>query len=87
MHLKLQEIKQYLLELQNSICNELEKIDGKAKFQSDVWQRTEGGGGDDAAVVVAVRASFRCRRGTADCFGLSKICHLKQAFIILIKIK
>ena len=50
MHLKLQEIKQYLLELQNSICNELEKIDGKAKFQSDVWQRTEGGGGDSRVI-------------------------------------
>lgn len=32
-------------ELQLFICNELEKVDGKAKFSEDAWQRAEGGGG------------------------------------------
>lgn len=32
-------------ELQKFICNYLEKIDGKAKFISDSWQRMDGGGG------------------------------------------
>jgi coproporphyrinogen III oxidase len=31
--------------LQTRICDALEKLDGEAKFQSDLWQRPEGGGG------------------------------------------
>lgn len=35
----------FILELQNTICSTLEKIDGKATFEEDHWQREEGGGG------------------------------------------
>ena len=35
----------YILGLQNTITAELEKIDGKATFQEDLWERPEGGGG------------------------------------------
>jgi len=35
----------YILTLQNSICNNLEEIDGKAVFAEDIWERPEGGGG------------------------------------------
>lgn len=35
----------YILELQQSICNALEATDGKASFQEDRWIRDEGGGG------------------------------------------
>ena len=38
-------VKQYLLGLQESICQALEAEDGKARFQQDEWQRPEGGGG------------------------------------------
>ena len=31
--------------LQDHICGELEIEDGKAKFQEDLWERSEGGGG------------------------------------------
>ncbi|MBB6459736.1 oxygen-dependent coproporphyrinogen oxidase [Flammeovirga kamogawensis] len=31
--------------LQNDICRDLELIDGKAKFQEDLWERPGGGGG------------------------------------------
>ena len=31
--------------LQTSICSGLEKLDGTASFQSDTWERSEGGGG------------------------------------------
>ncbi|MDR0802470.1 oxygen-dependent coproporphyrinogen oxidase [Fluviicola sp.] len=31
--------------LQLFICNELERVDGKAIFLEDLWERTEGGGG------------------------------------------
>jgi coproporphyrinogen III oxidase len=32
-------------ELQSTICKGLEDLDGKEFFQSDVWERNEGGGG------------------------------------------
>ena len=35
----------YLKRLQASITNELERIDGKANFDADEWQREAGGGG------------------------------------------
>lgn len=46
----LNEIKSYLITLQNQICNALEIIDGKSKFQSDTWNREEGGGGDTRVI-------------------------------------
>lgn len=36
---------QYIQELQDSITAGLEAVDGKAKFQEDLWKRPEGGGG------------------------------------------
>lgn len=39
------QVKNYLLQLQDSICDRLEKEDGKATFQQDEWDRPEGGGG------------------------------------------
>ena len=36
---------QYIQNLQETISSKLEAIDGKAKFQEDIWQRPEGGGG------------------------------------------
>lgn len=33
-------------QIQAAICSEIEQIDGKAKFESDLWQRSEGGGGN-----------------------------------------
>ncbi len=35
----------YIISLQDVICHELEKIDGKASFIEDKWERPEGGGG------------------------------------------
>ena len=35
----------YILNLQDQITSTLEKIDGMAKFQEDLWKRPEGGGG------------------------------------------
>ena len=39
------EIKDYLLELQDRICSALEEMDGAARFKEDLWQRDAGGGG------------------------------------------
>ena len=39
------EFSGWIKELQNSICHEVEKADGKEKFIEDRWTRAEGGGG------------------------------------------
>ncbi len=38
-------VKSYLLDLQNRICQMIEKEDGGAVFHEDAWQHQEGGGG------------------------------------------
>ncbi len=38
-------------ELQLFICDQLEKVDGKAKFSEDAWERAEGGGGFTRTIV------------------------------------
>ncbi|WP_428618133.1 oxygen-dependent coproporphyrinogen oxidase [Shewanella sp.] len=39
------QVKAFLLELQQRICDGLEQLDGEAKFVADSWTREEGGGG------------------------------------------
>ena len=38
-------IADWFKSLQDNICEALEKLDGKATFEEDAWERTEGGGG------------------------------------------
>ncbi|HEY9047291.1 MAG TPA: oxygen-dependent coproporphyrinogen oxidase [Ohtaekwangia sp.] len=38
-------IRDWFIELQESICKALEEVDGKGKFISDPWEREGGGGG------------------------------------------
>ena len=40
-----EEISSWFQDLQNQICNSLEELDGKEKFQEDQWERPGGGGG------------------------------------------
>ena len=40
-----EKVKQYLIHLQDSICEAIEQEDGKGFFLEDDWQREEGGGG------------------------------------------
>ncbi len=40
-----EEFTSYIRSLQDEICSSLEKIDGKAKFLEDLWERPGGGGG------------------------------------------
>jgi coproporphyrinogen III oxidase len=35
----------FIHDLQDRICQSLEQLDGKSKFQEDIWERPEGGGG------------------------------------------
>ncbi len=39
-------VKDYLLKLQDTICQSLEQIDGKVHFVKDQWVRPQGGGGE-----------------------------------------
>ena len=39
------EVSEYFKSLQNQICLEIEKTDGKSKYMEDVWQHHSGGGG------------------------------------------
>ena len=41
----IEKVKQYLLKLQDNICQTLELADGKGEFVEDNWQREAGGGG------------------------------------------
>lgn len=45
MPLPIQAVKDYLLSLQDKICQALETEDGKAKFIEEEWDRPTGGGG------------------------------------------
>ncbi|MDV2079618.1 oxygen-dependent coproporphyrinogen oxidase [Marinobacter xestospongiae] len=38
-------VRDYLLDLQDRICQRLAQVDGKAGFDTDAWTREEGGGG------------------------------------------
>ena len=43
--MQVDQVKSYLLQLQDSICDALAAEDGRATFITDEWQRPEGGGG------------------------------------------
>lgn len=40
-----QRVTQFMRDLQDSICQGLEELDGLGKFREDAWERPEGGGG------------------------------------------
>ncbi len=44
-HNAVEQVKNYLLNLQQNICQALEQLDGRAQFFEDCWQRDSGGGG------------------------------------------
>jgi coproporphyrinogen III oxidase len=44
-------VKNYLLSLQASICQALERADGQGSFAEDKWDREEGGGGQSRVMV------------------------------------
>jgi len=44
-------VEHYLTDLQDRICAAIELVDGKARFQQDHWQRSEGGGGRSRVLV------------------------------------
>lgn len=62
-------VKEYLLNLQDSICTTLEEEDGTGRFREDSWTRPEGGGGRsrvlaNGAVIEKGGVNFSHVRGT-----------------------
>ncbi|MCB1698383.1 MAG: coproporphyrinogen III oxidase, partial [Halioglobus sp.] len=43
--MEIEQVKSYLLQLQDNICAELAEEDGGSGFITDEWQRPGGGGG------------------------------------------
>jgi coproporphyrinogen III oxidase len=64
-----EQVRNYLLKLQDSICAAFEKADGTARFREDNWSRDEGGGGrsrvmEDGAVFEKAGINFSHVFGT-----------------------
>ncbi len=62
-------VRTYLVGLQDAVCAALETEDGTGKFQTDEWQRPEGGGGrtrvmTDGAVFEKAGIAFSHVKGT-----------------------
>jgi len=67
--MQVEQVKSYLLQLQDGICDALAEEDGAASFISDEWQRPEGGGGRsrvlaDGAVLEKAGVNFSHVKGT-----------------------
>ncbi|MFT6757631.1 MAG: coproporphyrinogen III oxidase [Chitinophagales bacterium] len=68
MSLNLDAVEQYLKQLQDDICLQIEAEDGQAKFVEDSWQRPGGGGGrtrvmNDGAVIEKGGVNFSMIHG------------------------
>lgn len=66
----LNDVKSFLLDLQNRICDMVEQADGGVKFQEDRWEHKEGGGGitraiADGAIIEKGGVNFSHVKGTA----------------------
>ena len=66
--MQIEQVKSYLLQLQDTICDALAAEDGAAAFITDQWQRPEGGGGRsrvlaDGAVFEKAGVNFSHVRG------------------------
>ena len=66
--MEFEQVKRYLLDLQDAICAGLAEEDGQADFIIDEWQRPEGGGGrsrvlEDGAVLEKAGVNFSHVRG------------------------
>ncbi len=62
------EVRDYLVNLQRSIVAAIEEVDGGARFSSDRWQR-EGGGGGDSRVLAEGRVFEQAGVGFSHVFG------------------
>ena len=61
-------VKEYLQSLQNTICSELERVDGRSSFARDRWDRS-GGGGGESRVLSGGRVFEQAGVGFSHVFG------------------
>ena len=47
----IEQVKKYLLNLQNDICEEFGNLDSKSSFDHDVWERDDGRGSGITRVI------------------------------------
>ena len=47
----IEQVKKYLVQLQESICSDLELLDGRAIFEKDRWTKEDGGGSGITSVI------------------------------------
>jgi len=47
----IEQVKKYLVQLQESICSDLESLDGKAIFEKDYWSKENGNGSGITSVI------------------------------------
>jgi len=47
----IEQVKKYLVQLQESICSDLELLDGRAIFEKDHWSKEEGNGSGITSVI------------------------------------
>ena len=47
----IKQVKKYLVQLQESICSDLESLDGKAIFEKDHWTKEDGNGSGITSVI------------------------------------
>ena len=47
----IEQVKKYLVQLQKSICSDLESLDGKAIFEKDHWSKENGNGSGITSVI------------------------------------
>jgi coproporphyrinogen III oxidase len=78
-----EEIAQWLRNLQNHICTELEKADGTSSFATEEWQRQEGGGGvsrviQNGAIIEKGGVNFSAVHGDAPAFLFNEKEHSTQ---------
>lgn len=71
-------VEQYLKQLQDDICRQIEAEDGQGKFVEDSWERPGGGGGrtrvmNDGAVIEKGGVNFSMIHG--DTLPLSATAH------------
>jgi coproporphyrinogen III oxidase len=83
MEVSRESISDWLRGLQDSICGELEKADGGAKFQEDKWTRPEGGGGitriiGDGRDIEKGGVLFSAVSGPAPEFLIKEISHANK---------
>lgn len=84
MEINQETISAWLQNLQDSICQALEKADGKAGFKEEQWSREEGGGGrsrvmENGAVIEKGGVMFSAVSGKAPDFLFKEAAHSGSA--------